>query len=55
MGLLREQYAEWKKVRLLQSSVDEKMVGRFIEYYIYLRNIQDLLSDGKTPYERVPF
>ena len=23
-----------------------------MEWYIYLRNIQDLLSDGKTPYER---
>ena len=22
------------------------------ECYTYLRNIQDLLSDGKTPYER---
>ena len=29
-----------------------------MECYCYLRNIQDLLSDGKTPYERrfgVPF
>ena len=23
-----------------------------MECYTYLRNIQDLLSDGKTPYER---
>ena len=23
-----------------------------MECYCYLRNIQDLLSDGKTPYER---
>ena len=23
-----------------------------MEWYCYLRNIQDLLSDGKTPYER---
>ena len=23
-----------------------------MECYAYLRNIQDLLSDGKTPYER---
>ena len=28
------------------------MVGGNIECYCYLRNIQDLLSDGKTPYER---
>ena len=29
-----------------------------MECYCYLRNIQDLLSDGKTPYERrfgIPF
>ena len=28
------------------------MVGRFHECYAHLRNIQDLLSDGKTPYDR---
>ena len=28
------------------------MVGRFMECYTYLRNIQDLLSAGETPYER---
>ena len=28
------------------------MVGGFKECYCYLRNIQDVLSDGKTPYER---
>ena len=28
------------------------MVGGFLECYCYLRNIQDLLSDWKTPYER---
>ena len=27
-------------------------MGRFYGLFIYLRNIQDLLSDGKTPYER---
>ena len=43
MGLLREQCAEWKKVRLrhcLQSGVDEDSM----ECYTYLQNIQDLLS-----------
>ena len=34
---------------LLQSG---KLVGRFMECYTYLRNVTDLLSDGKTPYER---
>ena len=37
---------------LLQSGLDEKWWVDSMECYIYLRNIQDLLSDGKTPYER---
>ena len=37
---------------LLQSGLDEKWWADSMEYYTYLRNIQDLLSDGKTPYER---
>ena len=43
---------------LLQSGLDEKWWADSIECYCYLRNIQDLFSDGKTPYERrfgVPF
>ena len=28
------------------------MVGGFMECYCYLRSVQDLLADGKTPYER---
>ena len=43
---------------LLQSGLDEKWWADSMECYTYLRNIQDLLSDGKTPYERrfgVPF
>ena len=28
------------------------MVGGFCGCYCFLRNIEDLLSDGKTPYER---
>ena len=37
---------------LLQSGLDEKLWADSMEGYTYLRNIQDLLSDGKTPYER---
>ena len=37
---------------LLRSSLDEKWWADSMECYTYLRNIQDLLSDGKTPYER---
>ena len=37
---------------LLQSGLDEKWWADSMECCIYLRNIQDLLSDGKTPYER---
>ena len=43
---------------LLQSGLDEKRWADSMECYCYLRNIQDLLFDGKTPYERrfgVPF
>ena len=37
---------------LLQSGLDEKWWADSMECYTFLRNIQDLLSDGKTPYER---
>ena len=37
---------------LLQSGLDEKWWADSMERYTHLRNIQDLLSDGKTPYER---
>ena len=43
---------------LLQSGLDEKLWADSMECYCCLRNIQDLLSDGKTPYERrfgIPF
>ena len=36
---------------LLQSGLDEKWWADSMECYTYLRNIQDLLSDGKTSYE----
>ena len=37
---------------LLQSGLEEKWWADSMECHCYLRNIQDLLSDGKTPYER---
>ena len=36
----------------LQSGVDGKWWADFMECYCYLRNVQDLLADGKTRYER---
>ena len=37
---------------LLQSALDEKWWADSMECYTHLRNIQYLVSDGKTPYER---
>ena len=37
---------------LLQPGLDENWWADSMECYTYLRNIQDLLSDGKTQYER---
>ena len=37
---------------LLQSGLRENWWADSMECYTYLRNAQDLLSDGKTPYER---
>ena len=37
---------------LLQSGLGNEWCADSMECYCYLRNIQDLLSDGKTPYER---
>ena len=37
---------------LLQSGLDENWWADSMECYTYLRNVQDLLSEGKTPYER---
>ena len=55
MGLLREavrRVEEGTSAVLLQSGLDEKWWADSTECTTYLRNIQDLLSDGKTPYER---
>ena len=43
---------EGTSAALLQSSLDEKWSVDSVECYCNLRNIQDLLSDGKTLYER---
>ena len=37
---------------LLQSGLNESWWADSMEFYTYLRNVTDLLSDGKTPYER---
>ena len=37
---------------LLQSGLDESWWADSMECYTYLRNVTDLLSDGKTPHER---
>ena len=37
---------------LLQSGLNESWWADSMEKYTYLRNVTDLLSDGKTPYER---
>ena len=37
---------------LLQSGLDESWWADSMECYTYQRNFTDLLSDGKTPYER---
>ena len=37
---------------LLQSGLNESWWADSMDCYTYLRNLTDLLSDGKTPYER---
>ena len=37
---------------LLQSGLNESWWADSMECYTYLRNVTDLLSDGKTPYEK---
>ena len=43
---------EGTSAALFQSGLDEKWWADSMECYCYLRNIQDLLSGVKTPYER---
>ena len=37
---------------LLQSGLGNEWCADSVECHCYLRNLQDLLSDGKTPYDR---
>ena len=43
---------EGTSVVLVQSGLNESWWADSMECYTYLRNVTDLLSDGKTPYER---
>ena len=43
---------EGTSAALSQSELDEKWWACPVECCTYLRNVQDLLQDGKTPYER---
>ena len=43
---------EGTSATLLESDLDEKWWADSVECYCYLRSIEDLLSDGKTPCER---
>ena len=54
MGLLRavRRVKEGTSAVLLQSGLNESWCADSMECYTYLRNVTDLLSDGKTPYER---
>ena len=54
MGLLRavRRVKEGTFAVLLQSGLYESWWADSMECYTYLRNVTDLLSDGKTPYER---
>ena len=51
MGAVRR-VKEGTSAVLLQSGLDNEWWADAMECYCYLRNIQDLLSDGKTPYDR---
>ena len=50
-GLLREQCVELRNGHL-RYCCNQVWIKNSMARYCYLRNIQDLLSDGKTPYER---
>ena len=43
---------EGTSAMLVQSGLDEKWCADSMECYFFLRNVQDLLSDGKTPYDK---
>ena len=43
---------EGTSVVYLQAGLDEKWWADSTECFTYLRHVQDLLSNGKTPHER---
>ena len=49
-GVVRK-IKEGTSAGLLQSGLDDKWWADSVECCCYLRNVQDLLADGKTPYE----
>ena len=53
MGLLKavRRVKEGTSAVLLRSGVNESWWADSMECYTNLRNVTDLLSDGKTPYE----
>ena len=60
MGLLRAvcRAKEGTSAVLLQSGLDEKWWADSMEWYCFLRNLQDLWSGGKTPNKKrfgIPF
>ena len=54
MGLLRavRRVKEGTSAVLLQSGLNESWWADSMECFTFLRNVTDLLNDGKTPYER---
>ena len=52
MVLLKDRVKEGTSAVLLQSGLNGSWWADSMECYTYLRNVTDLLSDGKTPYER---
>ena len=49
----RERRSQWRTSRRIgRASTNEKWWAESMECYCYLRNVHDLLADGKTPYER---
>ena len=51
-GIAERAVKEGTSAVLLQSGLDKEWWADSMEFCCYLRNIQDLLSDGKTQYER---
>ena len=52
-GRVGRRIKEGTSAVLLQSGLDETWWPDSMQCYCYLRNIHDILSNGKTPYERL--